>query len=74
MGCLRSMCGLMSWNRLRNEEVRRVQVERQLSGRVDQCVLRWYGHVERMDEECVAKKGMIYDVKRNRCRGEPRLG
>ena len=23
----------------------------QLSGRVDQCVLRWFGHVARMDEK-----------------------
>ena len=41
MGCLRSMCGLMLWNRVRNEVSRRVQVERQLSSKVDQCVLRW---------------------------------
>ena len=25
-------------------------MKRQLSGRVDQCVLRWFGHVERMDD------------------------
>ena len=36
---------------VRNEEVRRRgQVEGQLSGGVDQCVLRWFGHVERMGE------------------------
>ena len=29
MGCLRSMCGLMLWNQVRNEGVRRkMQVER----------------------------------------------
>ena len=37
MGCLRIICGLTLWNRVRIEEVRRrAQVERQLSGRVDQ--------------------------------------
>ena len=52
MGCLRSMYRLTLWNRVRNEEVRRrAQVEGQLSGRVDQCVMRWFGHVEKMDEE-----------------------
>ena len=53
------MFELTLWNRVRNEEVRRrEQVERQLSGRVDQCVLRWFGHVERMDEEQMAKKAI----------------
>ena len=47
MGCLRSMCGLTLWNRVRNEEVkRRVHVEQQLSDRVDQSVLRWLGQME----------------------------
>ena len=49
-------------------------MEGQLSGKVDQCVQRWFGHVERMDEECMAKKMMISDVEWNRCRGTPRLG
>ena len=49
------------------------QVEGQLSGRVDQCVLRWFGHVEGMDEEQMAKV-MISDDEGNRCRGRPRLG
>ena len=49
--------------------MRKVQGKRKLSGRVDYCVLRWFGHVERM-----AKKVMISDVEGNRCRGRPRLG
>ena len=56
MGCLRSICGLTLWNRVRNEEVRRrAQVERQLSGRVDHCVLRWFGHMEGMDKTRMAE-------------------
>ena len=31
-------------------------MEGQLSGRVDQCALKWFGHVERMDKEQMAKK------------------
>ena len=67
MGCLRSMYGLTLWNRVRNEEMRRrAQMEGQLSGRVYeyQCVLRWFGHVERMAEEHMAKKVIIFDVKK----------
>ena len=70
-----SMCGLTLWNRVKNEEVRRrAQVAKQLSGRVDQCVLRWFGHVEGMDEEHMAKKVMNSDTEGNRCRSRPRLG
>ena len=75
MGCLRSMCGVTLWDRVRNEEVRRrVHVERELSDRVDQSVLRWFGHVERMDEERLVKRVMNSDVEGNRPRGRPRFG
>ena len=37
--------------RIRNEEVRRrAGIERELASRADQRVLRWFGHVERIDE------------------------
>ena len=38
-------------DRVRNEEVRRrAGIERELANRADQRVLRWFGHMERMDE------------------------
>ena len=38
-------------DRVRNEEVhRRAGIERELASRADQRVLRWFGHVDRMDE------------------------
>ena len=38
-------------DRVRNEEVRRrAGIERELARRADQKILRWFGHVERMDE------------------------
>ena len=42
-----------------------------LSGRVEKCVLRWFGHVEHMDGEKMAKK--IYDsgVEGMRGKGRP---
>ena len=49
-------------------------MERHLSGGVKQCVLRWYGHVERMDEEFMAKKVVISNFEGNSCRGRLRLG
>ena len=57
--CLRSLVGVSRMERVRNKEVhRREGIERELESRADQRVLRWFGHVERMDmnfvwpEEC----------------------
>ena len=49
MKCLRSLVGLSRMDRVRNVEVRRVGIERELVSRADQRVLRWFGHVERME-------------------------
>ena len=52
MKCLRM-------DRVRNEEVcRRAGIEMELASRADQRVLRWFGHVERMDEYRMARKGV----------------
>ena len=51
-------------DRVRNEEVhRRAGIERELSSRVDQLILRWFGHVERMDEYCVARRVPMTEVE-----------
>ena len=50
MKCLRSLVGVWRIDRVRNKEVgRRAIIERELASRADQKVLRWFGHVERMD-------------------------
>ena len=68
-------CGLTLWNRVRKEEVRRkAHVVRELSGRLNQCMLRWFGHAEIMNEQCLAKVVMNSDAEGNRCRGRPHLG
>ena len=61
-------------DRVRNEEVcRRAGTERELASRVDQRVLRWFGHVERMDEYRMARKVLMAEVSGGRVRGRPRL-
>ena len=51
MKCLRSLVGVKRMDRVRNEEVRRrARIEMKLASRADQRVLRWFGHVERMDD------------------------
>ena len=51
MKCLRSLVGVSRMDIVRNKEVRRrAGIERELASKADQRVLRWFGHVERMDE------------------------
>ena len=74
MKCLRSLVGV-SRDRVRNEEVRkRAEIERELASRADQRVLRWFGHVERMDKYRMARRVLMAEVSEGRVRGRPRLG
>ena len=62
-------------DRVRNEEVRRrAGIERELATRADQRVLRWFGHVERMDEYRMARKVLMAEVSGGWVRGRSRLG
>ena len=62
-------------DRVRNEEVRRrAGIQRELASRADQRVLRWIGHVERMDEYHMARRVLMTEVSGGRVRGRPRLG
>ena len=75
MKCLRSLIGVSRMDRVRNEEVhRRVGIERELASRADLRVLRWFGHVERMDEYRMARRVLMAEVSGGRVRGRPRLG
>ena len=70
MKCLRSLVGVSRKDRVRNEEVRR----RAGIERVDQRVLRWFGHVERMDEYRLARRVLMAEVSGGRVRRRPMLG
>ena len=74
MKCLRSMVGMSPMDRVRNEEVRRrVGIERELASRAEQRVMRWFGHVERMDEYHMARRVFMAEVSGGRVRGRPWL-
>ena len=60
--------------RVRNEEVRRDGIERELASRADHRVLRRFGHVERMDDYHMARRVLMAEVSEGRVRGRPRLG
>ena len=75
MKCLRSLAGVSRMDRVKNEEVRRrAGIERELASRGDQRVLRWFGHVERMDEHRMARRVLMAEVSGGRVQGRPRLG
>ena len=74
MKCLRSLVGVSRMDRVRNDEVlRRPATEWELASRADQIVLRWFGHVERMDEYRMARRVLMAEVGREQVRGRPRL-
>ena len=59
--------------RVRNEEIRRICRKKVSVGeRMDQNVLRWLGHVERMEDDRLARKVYELEVQGPRCRGRPR--
>lgn len=75
MKCLRSMIGVTRYDRLRNVMVReRTGMNVELAGRSDERVLRWFGHMERMDDERLVKKVMNSRMNGSRPRGRPRYG
>ena len=75
MKCLRSLVEVLQMERVRNEEVRRrAGIEKELARRADQRVLRWFGHVERMDEYRMGRRVLMAEVSGGRVRRRPRLG
>ena len=73
--CLKSLVGVSRMDRVRNEQMRRrAGIERELASRADQRVLRWFGHMERMDEYRMARRVLMAEVSGGRVRGRPRLG
>ena len=70
MKCFRNLVGESRKDRVRNEEVRRrAGIEMELSSRADQGVLRWFGHVERMDDYRMARRVLMAEVSGRRVRG-----
>ena len=67
MNCLRNLVGVSRMDGVRNEELRRkVGIERESASRADQRVLRWFGHVERIDEYRMARRALMAEVSGGR--------
>ena len=59
MRSLRRICGVSLADRIRNEEVHRMAgTSEDVTVRTKKNVLSWFGHVERMSDERMAKKDL----------------
>ena len=73
MKFLRSCLQRTRRDRIRNEVIREeLEIKKPLLDIISQARLRWYGHVQRMDEERTAKIWLNRRVEGNRMRGRPR--
>ena len=62
------MCGITHMDRVRNGVVRR------RTGAAEQSVLRWFGHIERMEKDQLVKKIIGSEARGVRLQGRPRMG
>src|SRR5256885_8705101 len=73
MKCLRAICGVRRIDKVRREELRRMsKCSCSIQERVDEGVLKWFGHVERMGEERLVKQIYVSEVEGTRRRGRPK--
>ena len=69
----RVLVGVSRMDRVRNEEARRrAGIERELASGADQRVMRWFGHLEIMDEHRMARRVLMAEVSGERIRVRPR--
>ena len=65
MKCLECLVGMSRMDIVRNGEMHRnAGIERELVNRIDQRVLRWFGHVESMDDYRMARKVLMAEASR----------
>ena len=64
---------LYRWTRVLNGWIRELcGVKRGLDGRIDEGVLRWFGHVERLERDRIAKRVYVGECAGSRSVGRPR--
>ena len=72
MRMLRWMCGVTREDRIRNEYIRGSTKVVEISKKIQEGRLRWYGHLMRRDEDHVARHTMEMEIEGRRKRGRPR--
>ena len=69
---LRWMSGVTKLDRIRNERIRGTTKVGEISKKVQESRLKWYGHVLRREDEYVCKKLMAMEVLGKRRRRRPK--
>ena len=72
MRMLRWMSGVTKVDRIRNERIRGTTKVGEISTKVQESRLMWYGHVLRREDEYVGKRVMGMEVSGKRRRGRPK--
>ena len=72
MRMLRWMSGVTKLDRIRNERIRGTTKVGEISKKVQESRLKWYGHVLRREDEYVGKRVMGMEVPGKRRRGIPK--
>ena len=69
---LRWMSGVTKLDRIRNERIRGTTKVGDISKKVQESRLKWYGHVLRREDEYVGKRVVGMEVPWNRRKGRPK--
>ena len=72
MRMLRWMSGVTRMDRIRNEYIRGSAKVTEVSKKMQEGRLRWYGHLMRRDAQHVGRHTMEMEVRGRRRRGRPR--
>ena len=72
MRMLRWMSGVTKLDRIRNERIRGTAKVGDISKKVQESRLKWYGHVLRREDEYVGKRVMVMEVSGKGRKGRPR--
>ena len=72
MKMLRWMCGVTRNDRIRNEYIRGTTKVTEITNKIQEARLRWYGHVRRRDENYIGRRMLELEVPGRRRRGRPK--
>jgi len=72
MKMLRWMCGVTRLDKIRNERIRGTTKVVEVSKKVQERRLQWYGHVKRRDDQYIGNRVLGMEVDGRRKRGRPK--
>ena len=72
MRMLRWMCGVTRLDKIRNERIRGIMKVGEITKKVQERKLKWYGHVMRREEHHVGRRAMEMKVQGRRKKGRPK--